>query len=165
MAGEQEMTVSLPKALIWLDPGETTGYALLTDRYEFACGQAVGLRPIGLWLDGALRTYGDGAHLGWEAYRVLGARSHESTVGLRVMGVAAWLAMEHGSRILQEVSSEMRTPASPAALKRLGWYEKGMPHAMDAARHLLAYLMRTGIAPDIVRTAFTDGPDVGRIPL
>lgn len=159
------MTVGLPRALCWLDPGTTTGYALLTDRYEYVCGQAVGLRPIGVWLDGTLRAYGAGAHLGWEAYRVLGPRSAESTVGLRVMGVAAWLAMEHGSRILPEVSSEMRTPASPAALKRLGWYEKGMPHAMDAARHLLAYIMRTGIAPDIVRTAFANPPDVGRIPL
>jgi hypothetical protein len=151
------VTVELPQALIWLDPGETTGYAILTPDHQFACGQSQGLYATGVWLDGTLRRYRAGAHIGWEAYRVLGARSAESTVGLRVMGVAQWLAMEYGSRILPEVSSEMRTPASPATLKRLGWYEKGMPHAMDASRHLLAYLMRTGLAPDIVRTAFTEG--------
>lgn len=147
--------------LIWLDPGGTTGWALMLRNGGFACGQAEGLWVFGEWLDDVLTRTGVSVHIGWEAYLAVGPRSGESTQGLRVMGVAAWLASRHGARILPEVPSEMRNPASPEALKRLNWYRPGQPHAVDASRHLLAYLMRTGSAPELVRKAFTDPTDGG----
>ena len=146
--------------LCYLDPGVTTGFALLTGSGGFAAGQVKGTPEFGRWLEDVFRRgHGTSMVIGWEAYRVMGARSWESTVGLRVMGVAEYLADLHGVQVLREVASEMRKPATPAALKRLGWYRAGQPHAVDASRHMLAHLMRTGIAPDIVRRAFTDLPD------
>lgn len=155
------MSDDLPGMLIYLDPGATTGYALLMRDGGFAAGQVQGTAAFGDWLGDVLTRTGVPTHIGWEGYQVVGARSRESTVGLRVMGVAEYLACRHGARVLPEVASSMRTVAPTAAVHRLGWYRAGLPHAMDAARHLLAYLIRSGIAPELVRSAFTNPADSG----
>lgn len=142
--------------LIWLDPGWTTGHAMLSRAGDFLCGQHVGVCELSDWLDGLAPYWGPNVMLGWEAYQAVGARSAKSTYGLRVMGAAEWIAHRHDWQPLDEVPSSMRTVATVGALRQLGWYRKGQPHAMDAARHLLAHIMRTGIAPDIVRRAFTE---------
>jgi hypothetical protein len=133
---------------------------MLTRHGDFLCGQHVGMEDFGDWLSGLQPAWGPNVTLGWEAYLSVGARSQRSTYGLRVMGVAQWLAHAHGWTVVNEASPDARMVASMEALRRLGWYRKGQPHAMDAARHLLAYLVRSGIAPEITRQAFTN-PDCG----
>lgn len=150
------MSGDLPGMLIYLDPGATTGYALLLRDGGFAAGQVQGTAAFGDWLDDVLTRTEVQTHVGWEAYQAVGARSKESTVPLRVMGVAEYLTCRHGARMVGESPAAMRSVAKADALHRLGWYRAGLPHAMQAARHMLAYIIRTGIAPELVRSAFTD---------
>jgi hypothetical protein len=138
--------------VIWLDPGATTGIAV----YEmdvFQAFQIEGLFPFGKWLECSLEF--GGVAIGWESYLVTGPRSAESTVTLRVIGVAQYLALKHGAEILPEMPSSARTGVSPAILKRLGAYHAGLPHGMQAMRHLVAWLAREHLLTPDQKNAFT----------
>lgn len=149
--------------VVFLDPGKVTGQATLRSTGSFGCGQVDGLVEFGTWLGVVAEYWGSNVMIGWEAYQAAGARGSESTVGLRIMGVAEWFAHVHDWQVLPEAPAEQRVVASMGALRRIDWYRKGQPHAMAASQHLLAYLLRSGLAPEIVRNAFTD-TDCGGTP-
>jgi hypothetical protein len=150
----------LPFTTIWLDPGFSTGFATLTGG-EFSSFQTEGLEDFGDMLHTMLDASGFGAAfglstaVGWESYLVTGARSRESTVALRVIGVAQWLAHRYAAEMLPEVPSSARTAVSDAVLRALGWYTPGLPHANQAARHLAAWLAREHLLTPDQRKAFT----------
>lgn len=139
----------------WLDPGAETGIATY-GHGVFAAYQIEGLYPFGVWADYTFaHTEGNRLAVGWESYLVTGPRSAESTVTLRVIGVAQYLALKHGVEILPEMPSSARTGVSPAILKRLGAYRAGLPHGMQAMRHLVAWLAREHLLTPDQKNAFT----------
>jgi hypothetical protein len=145
----------------WLDPGLTTGIATY-GHGVFAAYQIEGLYPFGAWADYTFaHTEGNRLAVGWESYLITGARSRESAVSLRVIGVAQYLALKHGAEILPEMPSSARVGISPAILKRLGAYQAGLPHGMDAMRHLVAWMAREHLLTESQREAFTPLTDGG----
>jgi hypothetical protein len=150
----------LPPVVCWLDPGLVTGIATY-GHDVFAAYQIEGLYPFGTWLDYTLAHADEPMAIGWESYLVTGARSRESAVSLRVIGVAQYLALKHGAEILPEMPSSARVGISPAILKRLDAYQSGIPHAMDAMRHLVAWMAREHLLTENQRQAFTPLTDRG----
>lgn len=152
---------TLPSILLWLDPGGTTGAAWLRHG-QFHCDQVTGTVQFGEWLEDRLNdeVYGS-CEVGWESYLVTGARSAESTIALRVIGVAEYLAHRYGAGVLPEVPSSARTVISNDVLKRLGWHTPGLDHANQAARHLAAWLARERLLTPDQREAFTSSLAAG----
>ncbi len=121
-----------PESVLWLDPGGTTGWAMLDltkdGTYLFECGQET---PGDVWV-------------GWEQYIVTsgGGKAGNPAPSLEAIGAVRYLCAKHRARVLPAVPSSHRVVASPALLKSLGWWRPGMPHAQDATRHLVAWLLR-----------------------
>ena len=144
-----------PESVLWLDPGGTTGWAMLDltkdGTYLFECGQETGTVDTGVFVDEVLeyrcdkRRHGPGdVWVGWEQYIVTsgGGKAGNPAPSLEAIGAVRYLCAKHRARVLPAVPSSHRVVASPALLKSLGWWRPGMPHAQDATRHLVAWLLR-----------------------
>lgn len=133
----------LPNLVVWLDPGLTTGWAELGLGTKFRCGQGSQME-VGETLDAAAALFMGDMAIGYEQYIVTPGGGRTGTAGppLKVIGMIEWIGYLNGCQMLKPVTSAMRTVTTPDMLKRLGWYRPGMDHAMQAARHLLAWLLR-----------------------
>lgn len=158
------MDEGLTEAVIWFDPGKTTGLAGLTNATVFESDQLTDLSCLETYLDCWFVHHGvDRLTIGWELYL--------TTVGGGKSGSPRWAheaigAIEQTARQLQRRwDVELATPVPAASrsiitdtiLKRLGWYRPGKPHANDAARHLGAYYLRcAGQPPRCLLDVFTN---------
>lgn len=142
----------LPDAVLWLDPGLTTGWALLLTNqpdhdgeHQFTAGQVQGRVEAGDHVAKLCELYGDRLSIGWEAYIVgHGSRlTGDPIPSLEVIGATKWLAHHHGVTVLMPVPAASRLIATTNALKALDWWPQGV-HAKDAAMHLLAWCLREG---------------------
>lgn len=136
-----------PQIVLFLDPGNTTGWSMLqytTEGYDFQAGQAEGSVIVGDFVARLARAYGPGLHLGWEQYIVVngGGRGGDANQALETIGIARWLCVEYHCTLLRPMPASSRVVASVALLKELGWYTPGRVHANDATRHLVAWLLR-----------------------
>jgi len=130
--------------VLWLDPGRTTGWARLRDSKGFESGEA--------WFQLAGEIVRDHcrqskkALVGWEQFTITPAtyRLKGSSEAIEVIGAARWIAADAGAEILPAAQRQARMTASSDTLRKLGWYRPGLGHANDAARHLLAWLTRSG---------------------
>lgn len=146
----------LPKFVIWLDPGLHTGWAALTDGAEFHSGEGI-LPEIGELLTAHGIWHREDMAIGWEQYIVApgGGRAGSPGPPIEVIGMARWLGFYHHCQMLKPVPSAMRTVVKPEHLKKLGWYRPGKDHANQAARHLLAWMLREKLVPqDMKDTVF-----------
>lgn len=145
--------------LLWLDPGLTTGWALLEYVGQlcetFTCGQVRGTVEAGDLIQSIMLRCA-GLHIGWEAYLIgKGSRvTGDPIPSLEVIGTARWLAHEHRAVLLPAVPASHRMIATPDAIRQLGWKTHG-PHSVDATRHLLAYCIRERILADRIRTLYS----------
>lgn len=135
--------IELPNLVTWLDPGLNTGWATLALWNKFESGQG-SMTETGEYLDTAATVFGGDMWIGYEQYIVTpgGGRTGNAAPPLKVIGMVEWICYLNGCHLLKPVPSAMRTVASVDMLKKLGWYRPGMDHANQAARHLLAWLMR-----------------------
>jgi hypothetical protein len=144
-----------PQTVLWIDPGGTTGFAWVEhtpDGYVFDFAQAVGTEAAArqAWKiinwDREEFDRSDPARVwvGWEQYIVTagGGRSGNPAPALEVIGALKWLCYNAGARVLPAVPASHRAVMTTDALKAAGWYRPGVPHAMDAARHLGAWVLR-----------------------
>lgn len=114
-----------------------------THGMKFKCGQG-SLTEVGETLDAAGELFLDGMAIGYEQYIVTPGGGRTGTAGppLKVIGMIEWIGYLYGCQMLKPVPSAMRTVATVDMLKRLGWYRPNQDHAMQAARHLLAWMIR-----------------------
>ena len=149
----------MPEPVIeWLDPGKTTGVAVLDmESGRFFAGQ-YSKDELPLHLFEMSVAYGQRLRLGYEQYLAAGG-PHKGTSkhSQGAIGVIEAQVECHGITLLKPVPSSSRLVASPAFLRRMGWYTPGKPHANDAARHLLAYLLKQRPMPAIVRDRLYPG--------
>lgn len=128
----------------WLDPGLNTGWAMLgLYGTKFRCGQG-SLTEVGEELSAAGDLFMHEMAIGYEQYIVTPGGGRTGTAGppLKVIGMIEWIGYLNGCQMLKPVPSAMRTVATVDMLKRLGWYRPNQDHAMQAARHLLAWMIR-----------------------
>lgn len=153
--------------VIWLDPGETTGYATYTMHDgEFMSGQ-LPFHGVGRMLTTYSDMWGVKLAVGYERFIVTdqGSKYASPEWPLKVCGMVDWLTELHGFTALPSMPSSARNLGRDGnKLQRLGWWTPGRVHANDAAAHLLAWLLRSGKLPiHQVNKLFTDTPTAGKI--
>lgn len=145
---------------IWLDPGKTTGIAGWNHELQQFTSLEISddLKALGLHLELAASLAGSsrifdghphGIELGWERYVITPGNTRHGTAywSLETIGVAHYLALKHDFTILKPQMSSVMAAVPDSRLKAVGWHKPGKPHANDAARHLLRYLLKAGILP------------------
>lgn len=143
----------LPDAVMWLDPGKTTGAAWWIDRTAvFGSGEYDADGVTRLIRRMAEEHPGDGFAVGWERYNVTsgGPRTGTPEHSLKVIGAVEALAVELGFILLKPVPSSTRG-LGLIWLRRMGWHKPGNGHADDAAAHLLTQLMARKPMPQAIR--------------
>jgi hypothetical protein len=92
------------------------------------------------------------------------AKKSRETSALDGLGTTRYLTTMYDVPLAIYRTAEAKAFASDATLRRIGWYVKGQSHARDASRHLLLYLVRSGVvAPERVLRPANDptGRDPG----
>lgn len=140
-----------PLIIVYLDPGLTTGIALLDgDRFQ---SDQLGFIPTGSAIAELAAKHGHQLMIGMEDYRVIG-NGGDPTYSLKVIGMVTWLAHKHAAVMLPLRASADRKLGDDDKLKRLGWWNPGHDHANDAANHLLSHVIRERwISDDMIKKA------------
>lgn len=143
---------------IWIDPGESTGWALWTSDGTFASGQDAAYY-VENELYQLLMAAAPRVEVGWEQYVIIGgSRLRHDGSALRVIGFLEWVTRYAGCRLLKPVPSSARNLGQDGAkLQSLGWHVPGRRDANAAAAHLLAYLLREGLLPQHLLRKLVDG--------
>jgi hypothetical protein len=136
--------------ILAVDPGLTTGMALFnTITSSYKVEQITGFEKfsefMSAWCDG-LDPIPDVIVV--EKYTITPetAKKTQQYEALEITGVLRHLVHEWGSQWVEpQLPSAAMKLGTNDRLKRVGWYVKGKPHAMDAARHLFLWCCKNGI--------------------
>lgn len=141
--------------VLFLDGGETTGWALY-DRAEnvmIMC-EIDELLALGTKLEAWMSSAGQRTAIGAERYviTVMSARKDPTGSAIQVYGITRWAALKYGARAFVggQTSSDALSLVTDDKLRAVGWYKIGMPHANDAARHVLKYLIDRNALPKVL---------------
>ena len=138
-----------PPVTLWIDPGGMTGFACWesgTDRFwadEYpwteACDRLAGL--AGYW-----RSM---LYVGWEKFTILPGTHKLSPQpeAYEFPGVIRYLAHVNQCGVLQPAKPGERNIATPAMLRKAGWWVPGKNDAQSAAQHLYAWMLRENCVP------------------
>lgn len=134
--------------VLWLDGGDTTGWALFDqDVEQIVHDQLDQFDVLGRRLKAWLSTAGPDTVLGAERYVVttLSAQKDPTLIAAQVYGMARWLAVEYGAEwVGSQTSSDALSVVTDQWLRAFDWFQVGLPHANDAARHVVKYLLDHG---------------------
>jgi hypothetical protein len=159
-----------PDVTLWVDPGESTGWAAWLDpptladegamlRYfqvlgfteppRFFGGQAP-WRVVCEDLYALTCQFGSFLSLGWEDYLLLPGSRHHDPSALKVIGFLEWLTSRGGESsrphtLVPQPSSNRLLGASK--LTMLGWFRPGERDSNSAAAHLLSHLLSQNRLP------------------
>jgi hypothetical protein len=147
--------------VLWLDPGKMTGHARL-DGEKFSSGEAP-FYEAGQVVRSHCASSLD-AKVGYEAFQITPAsyRMLGSSDALQAIGMIRWLALDAGVSLLPPAPRQARDTISLAMLRALGWYLPGRGHANDAARHLAAWMVRSGSLTSAMRAKIEACLEEGR---
>lgn len=127
--------------VLFLDPGETTGWASFNEGLLLECGQ---------WPTPDPSAFADTLHafiaandyidrIVYEEYRVRGNKFNEhvgsEVVTIQNIGAIKVVAGEHAIPLSKQTAGMAKGFATDAKLRRWGLYQKGLKHANDALRH------------------------------
>jgi hypothetical protein len=146
--------MTLPPAVLWIDPGKMTGLALFTRHpYTFQAWEQ-GFIPAGDSIEHLCRVWNHQLAIGWEQFTVgphtPGIDAHHA---IEMIGVARRAAIKNRCQILTAATQEQRKIATQQMLESLGWWVPSADDAQSAACHMLAWMMRTGNEPDNIKIA------------
>lgn len=133
-------------SILWVDPGEHTGWAMWDGDKKFTSGQ--GTRLIsGITLEVLIRDQVPALKVGWESYLILpGSKVKQDGSALKMIGVLEHLRANYSFAVIKPKPSSSRK-VGLQHLQVVGWYRKGNKHANDAAAHLLSYVMTYNLLP------------------
>jgi len=143
--------------ILAVDPGGTTGVAIWRPHYGIFTALQVPNGRLGFfeWFDScdwAAQSKVDLAIV-CEDF-IIGAHTLKKTLQVDPLRIIGYL--EGWSHIL-DVPFKLQAPATgkgfgtDTKLKHVGWYTPGLPHATDAARHLLTYTRNRPEVTDLLR--------------
>lgn len=132
--------------IVAIDPGQTTGVAVFTDR-TFASFEIEGRCNMYAWLrDMFDDTLVQGDRVICESFRISPGTAKLSPQydALYLYGAAEMLTYTNNLLFVPQTPSEAKSFSTDAKLKYLGWYRPSLGgHQNDAARHLLRWLIVT----------------------
>lgn len=132
--------------ILALDPGITTGYALgvLDEKLFIAVGESK--MDHREFYDFLQRTYPH--HMVCESFEFRQNRDKDKLVlyPVELIGLVKFFCSSPmvGPHLSMQTAAQGKSYHSDAVLKKLGVYQAGMPHGMDAVRHLLRWLVFGG---------------------
>lgn len=138
-----------PDWVLGLDPGLTTGWALLRlpgDEEQLECGE----RPFDETCHSLEMVLAALRHqrvvVACERFNVgqQTAKNAPAPWSVEVTGVARFLCGKYGAELVIQQRNAAKKFATNDRLRALEWYERGQPHARDAARQVLLYLSEGG---------------------
>jgi hypothetical protein len=150
-ASDNPLTELTAPAVVWFDPGLISGWARLTgDVFSSGEGNFIDIGDVVAWHCAQENE----VSFGWERFDITPAtyQMRGSSWSLEVIGVIRWLALEADQKILDPQSRESRLMVQENLLKAVRWHKPGLGHANDAARHLLAWLVKNHRLPDDVQS-------------
>lgn len=138
----------IPQAVMWVDPGMMTGLAALIDHgTRFYCDE-YGFMEAGTNVERFCSMYCQRAAVGWERYDVDPSRPQKDAHhALEMIGVVRRYATMYCCQQITPANPGKMKPVSTRMLQELGWWVPAKDDAQAAARHLLAWLMRTNQVP------------------
>lgn len=130
--------------IIAVDPGLTTGWAVLYPDGEFRSGETKGPYAFLKTVYGLLRDRAFDWHLVVEKYTITPETIKKSrqTDALEIIGALKFFAAYYDAGWSMQMPSEAKAFASDGKLRRIGWFRQGLGHANDASRHLMCYAVR-----------------------
>jgi hypothetical protein len=134
----------LPRFVLGIDPGKTTGvalYDLLTDHMN---GVELAEDDVGRWLEEIIFSLRPAVVI--EAFTITAhtARNSQAPWSLEIIGVARHLAAKYDCPFVLQRPGDAKAFATDARLKALGWWRPGKGHMADAQRHTLLFLIKNG---------------------
>lgn len=69
---------------------------------------------------------------------------------LEIIGALRWMAHKKDVGFVMQTPRQAKDFSTDDKLKAVGWYEKGIGHGNDAARHLLLYMVTQVKDPDLI---------------
>jgi hypothetical protein len=63
---------------------------------------------------------------------------------LELIGVVKYLVPVRTTAVVFQSPSEAKAFSTDSKLKKVGWYQPGLPHARDASRHVLLHAAKPG---------------------
>lgn len=148
--------MSRPQTIIWIDPGQKTGIA----EYNLTTGlittviETPDFQRVGDFLSNLHYLAPRPVAIGWENFIISAATAKKTQApwSLEVIGVCRWLALSYGWTILQPQAPADRHLGKKEWVDALGWCPRGArDDGMSACQHLLAYLLRSGLASQRIR--------------
>ena len=145
--------MTLPPAVLWIDPGKMTGLALFHQPFGPGSAHEAVVSEFGFMdaaghIEAFARMYAERLHAGWEDFTVRPSTpSIDAHHALEMIGVARFFATRHGCKILTPAKPGDRKIATREMLNALGWWRPGLDDAQSAAQHLCAWLLRSGNMP------------------
>lgn len=150
--------MTLPPAVLWIDPGQMTGIAtLLSNDASWGTMVLKGTEPSFAAdefpfaaacpeIEGLCRRYGQTLAIGWERFDI-NDRTHKKTQAgikdaLHVIGVCRYLTGKYNCRFLGEAQQHTPDSTDRQRLQLLGWWRPGKDDAQSAAAHMLRWLIR-----------------------
>ena len=131
--------------VVAFDPGLATGWARLNPGHRFESGQ-------GDWYL-VFRTFYETVVMGARpviicedfVYTAETLKKSRQTLSTEGIGVLRFLSRRFDCDFHLQTPAAAKQFSTNDKLKRLGWYQPGMGHANDAARHLLLYSAGAGL--------------------
>lgn len=142
--------------VLWCDPGKSTGLALWNGQRE-QIGE-YGFRQAAFNIAWACEHFGPRLRVGWERFTIkpdTHKKSADAHHAIEMIGVCRYLAGLHGAQVLTAAAPGDRNVATPAKLRKLGWWVPGKDDAQSAAQHLAAWMLRSGEIPPELREVVT----------
>lgn len=145
-------------AIVWVDPGLKTGIAVW------------GVSEAKLWHVVEADFTGTGSYLkdvrscwnrvaiGWESFFITSktAKNTQAPWSLEVIGMCRWFAYESGWETLPPAKPADRELGQKKWVDALEWCPRGLrDDGMSACQHLLAWLLRTQLAPSYIYDTIT----------
>jgi hypothetical protein len=140
--------VTLPPAVLWVDPGKMTGIMEITYGGYHTWNDEKPFYEACMLIEQECEAYHSSLAIGWERFDI-NDQTHKKTQGgikdaLHMIGVCRYLSFKYGCRMLPEAHQHTPDLAEQRQLKRLGWWIPGKDDAQSAACHMLRWLMQEG---------------------
>lgn len=126
-----------------VDPGKTTGWATLSHDGSLGFGEDPWSDYL-RWFEATTQFYDV---VVCESFHITASTAKKSFQpwSLEAIGVMRFLLSKHGKDLVLQSPGEAMSFSTNDKLKAAGMWVVGKPHARDAARHLLLYMVRNSL--------------------